>query len=66
MMWSYAPPLRDMQFVMDELLEVRKDWADIPAFSDLDADTAPQILEAATYRRTSVRHPETCRKPPAL
>lgn len=46
-MWSYAPPLRDMHFVMDELLEVRKDWAEIPAFSALDADTAPQILEAA-------------------
>jgi alkylation response protein AidB-like acyl-CoA dehydrogenase len=46
-MWSYVPPIRDMQFVINELLEVRKDWADIPAFSDLDADTTPQILEAA-------------------
>ena len=46
-MWSYVPPLRDMQFVMDELLEVHKDWAEIPAFSALDADTGPQILEAA-------------------
>ena len=47
LMWSYVPPIRDMQFVMDELLEVRKDWAAIPEFSDLDADTAPQILDAA-------------------
>jgi len=46
-MWSYVPPIRDMQFVVDELLEVRKDWAEIPEFSDLDADTTPQILDAA-------------------
>jgi alkylation response protein AidB-like acyl-CoA dehydrogenase len=46
-MWSYTPPLRDMLFVMEELLGVRKDWADIPAFSDIDVETVPQILDAA-------------------
>jgi alkylation response protein AidB-like acyl-CoA dehydrogenase len=44
-MWSYTPPLRDMQFVMEELLSVRGVWAQMPRFADLDADTAPQILE---------------------
>src|SRR5450631_3114608 len=44
-MWSYSPPLRDMQFVMEELLSVRREWAQIPRFAELDADTAPQILE---------------------
>lgn len=46
-MWSYTPPLRDMQFVMEEMLGVRRDWALIPRFADLDADTGPQILAEA-------------------
>lgn len=46
-MWSYTPPLRDMRFVMEELLGVRRDWAQMPRFADLDADSAPQILEEA-------------------
>ena len=46
-MWSYAPPLRDMMFVIEELLQARDDWADIPRFAHLDADAAPAILEEA-------------------
>jgi alkylation response protein AidB-like acyl-CoA dehydrogenase len=46
-MWSYDPPLRDMSFVIDELLCVRQDWAHLPAFSDIDGETVPQILQAA-------------------
>jgi alkylation response protein AidB-like acyl-CoA dehydrogenase len=48
-MWGYSPPLEDMQFVIDELLEVRQDWRLIPRFAELDADTVPQILEAAGH-----------------
>jgi alkylation response protein AidB-like acyl-CoA dehydrogenase len=46
-MWHYDPPLADFEFVMDMLLDVRADWAEMPAFAELDADLAPQILDAA-------------------
>jgi len=46
-MWGYVAPLRDMQFVLDEWLEAGKDWAQIPAFAELGADTVQQILAAA-------------------
>jgi len=46
-MWSYLPPLQDMQFVMVELLDVGRDWALIPRFAELDVGTVPQILQEA-------------------
>jgi alkylation response protein AidB-like acyl-CoA dehydrogenase len=46
-MWSYIPPVRDMLFVIEELLKVRDDWTQIPRFAELDAETAPQILNEA-------------------
>lgn len=46
-MWSYTPPSRDMLFVIEDLLKARDDWAEIPRFANLDADTAPAILEEA-------------------
>ena len=46
-MWSYTPPSRDMLFVIEALLKARDDWAEIPRFANLDADTAPAILEEA-------------------
>jgi alkylation response protein AidB-like acyl-CoA dehydrogenase len=41
----YTPPLRDMQFVMHELLNVTTDLAAIPAHADMDADTINAVLE---------------------
>ncbi|MBP7491935.1 MAG: acyl-CoA dehydrogenase N-terminal domain-containing protein, partial [Rhodoferax sp.] len=35
----YNPPLRDMQFVMHELLNVTADLKAMPAHADIDADT---------------------------
>ena len=46
-MWHYAPPLRDMRFVIEELLQLPAQWARMPAFADLDADTARQVLAEA-------------------
>lgn len=46
-MWSYDPPLADLRFVMDAVLEVRADWALMPAFAEITADLASQILEEA-------------------
>ena len=46
-MWTYTPPLRDMQFVIEELLGAPSRWAAMPAFAELDSDTARQVLEEA-------------------
>ena len=46
-MWSYTPPLRDMQFVIEDVLEAPAGWAATPAFAELDADTARAVLEEA-------------------
>jgi alkylation response protein AidB-like acyl-CoA dehydrogenase len=41
----YAAPLKDMQFVLHDVLRVSED--DVPGFSDLDRDTTGAILEEA-------------------
>jgi alkylation response protein AidB-like acyl-CoA dehydrogenase len=43
----YQPPLRDMQFVMHELLDVTSSLKQIPAYADIDADTIDQVLAEA-------------------
>jgi alkylation response protein AidB-like acyl-CoA dehydrogenase len=42
---TYTPPLRDMQFVMHELLHVCEDFKAIPKHAELDADTINAVLE---------------------
>jgi len=42
---SYTPPLRDMQFVMHELLHVVDDLKAMPPHADIDADTINAVLE---------------------
>ncbi len=42
---TYTPPLRDMQFVMHELLHVADDFKQIAAYADIDADTVNAVLE---------------------
>ncbi|MDB6000207.1 MAG: Acyl-CoA dehydrogenase domain-like [Rhizobacter sp.] len=46
-MWHYVPPLRDMRFVMEDLLRLPAAWAHLPAFAELDMATASQVLEEA-------------------
>ena len=41
----YNPPLRDMQFVMHELLHVVDDLKAIPRHADMDRDTINAVLE---------------------
>jgi len=41
----YNPPLRDMQFVMHELLHVVDDLRAIPKHADMDGDTINAVLE---------------------
>ncbi len=42
---SYTPPLRDMQFVMHEVLHVVDDLKLMPQHADIDADTINAVLE---------------------
>ena len=42
---TYTPPLRDMRFVMEELLDVPAELAALPAHADNDIDTIMAILE---------------------
>ncbi len=44
---SYTPPLRDMQFVMYEVLNVVDDFKAMPKHVDVDADTINAVLEEA-------------------
>jgi alkylation response protein AidB-like acyl-CoA dehydrogenase len=41
----YNPPLRDMQFVMHEVLKVCDDFRAMPVHADVDADTINAVLE---------------------
>ncbi len=42
---SYTPPLRDMQFVMHELLGAVDELKQIPKYADVDVDTVNAVLE---------------------
>lgn len=46
-MGQYIAPLRDMQFVMHELLDVESELKAMPKHADLDAETINQVLEEA-------------------
>jgi alkylation response protein AidB-like acyl-CoA dehydrogenase len=46
-MGQYAAPLRDMQFVLHEVLNVEAELKSMPRHADLDADTINQVLEEA-------------------
>jgi alkylation response protein AidB-like acyl-CoA dehydrogenase len=46
-MWHYAPPLRDIRFVTEELLNLPAHWATLPAHAELDVDTARQVIDEA-------------------
>jgi len=44
---QYNPPLRDMQFVMHEVLNVTDELKMLPAHADVDADTINAVIEEA-------------------
>ncbi len=46
-MGQYNAPLRDMQFVLHEVLNVQKELEGLPAHADLDRETIDQALSAA-------------------
>ena len=44
---QYTPPLRDMQFLMQEVLDLPTRFAALPAYADVDAGTSEAILQEA-------------------
>jgi len=44
-MAQYTPPLRDMQFLLHELLNVVDELKQLPAHAEIDADTINAVLE---------------------
>ncbi len=54
---QYNPPLRDMQFVMHELLGAADELRALPAHADVDADTINAILEEAGKFAAEVTQP---------
>ncbi|MBK1615657.1 acyl-CoA dehydrogenase [Rubrivivax gelatinosus] len=44
---QYTPPLRDMQFVLHELLEVASTFQMLPRHAEIDADTINAVIEEA-------------------
>ncbi|MEY8879434.1 MAG: acyl-CoA dehydrogenase C-terminal domain-containing protein [Leptothrix sp. (in: b-proteobacteria)] len=42
---QYTPPLRDMQFVLHELIRVTDRFGEMPAHAEIDADTVNAVLE---------------------
>ncbi len=69
---SYTPPLRDMQFVMHEVLDVVPALRELPAHSEIDSELIDQVCEEAGKFCSEVLLPlnlagdaEGCRYDPA-
>ncbi len=56
-MGQYTPPLRDIQFVMHELLNLEAEFKQMPAYADMDADTMNAIVEEAGKFASQVVYP---------
>jgi alkylation response protein AidB-like acyl-CoA dehydrogenase len=46
-MAQYKAPLRDMQFILHDMLNVENHYASIPAFADTNRELVDSVLEAA-------------------
>ncbi len=53
----YKAPLKDMHFVIYEMLEVEKIFQEIPKYKEVDKDTINQILEAGSQFSENVLFP---------
>jgi alkylation response protein AidB-like acyl-CoA dehydrogenase len=54
---TYTPPLRDMQFVMHEVLKVADEYKAMPRHADVDVDTINAILEEGGKFASEVTFP---------
>ncbi|XAH22972.1 acyl-CoA dehydrogenase C-terminal domain-containing protein [Xylophilus sp. GW821-FHT01B05] len=53
----YAPPLRDMQFILHEVLNVTEEFKALPPHADVDADTLNAVLEEGGKFASEVTFP---------
>jgi alkylation response protein AidB-like acyl-CoA dehydrogenase len=44
---AYVPPLDEMRFVIEQVLDAPASWSSLPLYADLDADTAREVLAQA-------------------
>ncbi|MFN7856921.1 MAG: acyl-CoA dehydrogenase C-terminal domain-containing protein [Acidovorax sp.] len=54
---AYTPPLRDMQFVMHEVLKVSDEFKAMPPHADVDVDTINAVIEEAGKFAAEVAFP---------
>ncbi|MDB5946404.1 MAG: Unsaturated acyl-CoA reductaseButyryl dehydrogenase, partial [Ramlibacter sp.] len=54
---TYTPPLRDMQFVMHEVLKVADEYKGMPRHAEVDADTINAIIEEGGKFASEVTFP---------
>jgi len=54
---SYTPPLRDMQFLLHEVLRVSDEFKAMPRHAEVDADTINAVLEEAGKFAAEVTFP---------
>ncbi len=55
-MTEYAAPLKDMQFVLNDVLEISK-YSNLPGFSEISDDLVEAILEEGGKLAANVLHP---------
>lgn len=56
-MGSYVPPLRDIQFVLHELLDVESTFKTLPNYAEIDVDTVNAVVEEAGKFAANVLFP---------
>ena len=57
-MYPYQAPLREMDFLLNEVFEAEHTWQELPKFSDvLDSETSAAILEEASKLSTELIYP---------
>ncbi|PQA89165.1 acyl-CoA dehydrogenase C-terminal domain-containing protein [Hyphococcus luteus] len=55
-MTTYTAPLKDMQFVLNEVLQISK-YSNLPGFSEASEDVVEAILEEGAKMASNVLHP---------
>lgn len=54
---TYTIPIRDMQFVLHELLEVEKQYQEIPRHAEVTRELVDQVIEEGGRFCAEVLHP---------
>lgn len=55
--YRYEAPLREMRFVIEQVLQAPQQWPALPALADLDMDTAAEVLNQAARFTSEVLQP---------